>query len=75
MKYILIIFYIVYFVLLGGPRFLFVLQGISELCIKSIFEPRDTLHFVKPQLNLVETFQLKDYTKLLLLLCFVFVQF
>jgi hypothetical protein len=65
MKHILVIFYIVYFVLFEGSRFLFVLPGISELCIKGISEPHDMLRFVKLRITLVETFQLKDYTKLL----------
>jgi len=43
--------------------FLFVLQGISEMCIKSIFEPRDMFHCTKLQFTIVETFQVKDYTK------------
>jgi len=73
MKRNLLISYIIYFVLFGGPRFLFVFPRISELYIKSIFEPHDMLHFMKLQFTLVEMLQLKYYTKLLLY--FVFGQF
>ena len=71
--YPLLISYIIYSMLFGSSRFLIVLPGISELWIKSIFEPHDILHHMKLQFTIVETFRLKHYTKLLF--CFCFLQF